>query len=620
MTTPYVSRRHLPSCGPLSSRNASRTVEITQGKFTRSQLEDACKRNKTKEIAAMAASRKRNAMAVQNQRVTQRGVDPVDTSSQLRSLDAGVKLCARKYNEAKAQAGKLDDEVRSRSDELIELEREADALHEMLEGNNTDARKITQLSAEIQETHDCSENTLLYRHQLNHMHQRLQKNSVCLDGHIGEMTITLSSAQKERDRSQKMLAELESGLTCASIELDETIQDTRIVEDERNRELSMKQLEASNAGRMEEWNRERVNSNLAMQVSFADANKDERDRLQRSIRDGESQLKDLSQSIDENTAKLTSFEESFAHIKHATGVNSLEEMVRKIIDHEQNHNQLMQEKKEAEERLKAAKTSLSKDLKALAELKTNGFGTTEVNRDILDDIKSSIASEKTEGKIVKSTNKRLEDLLVGLRQGGIGLYNRLLPFHSTLLNGGAPKLGEMDSTNAIQAASDTLEMISFTEKILGKMLVEIGGIRFVDSKSSRGKGAGSESPTERINCRVSPKKPNVDEYVAEDDDASVGSSDDIPSRNKLKTSSEQHVEAQKLEDLKKRKRRIEPKPSPTHNDYDDAMQTDTEPQSATPNKLSNLTSPSRSRPRAHNSKEDPMVRVQAFLTELPSLE
>mmetsp|Transcript_22453 Transcript_22453/g.35335 ORF Transcript_22453/g.35335 Transcript_22453/m.35335 type:complete len:399 (+) Transcript_22453:439-1635(+) len=398
MTTPYVSRRHLPSCGPLSSRNASRTVEITQRKFTRSQLEDACKRNKTKEIAAMAASRKRNAMAVQNQRVTQRGVDPVDTSSQLRSLDAGVKLCARKYNEAKAQAGKLDDEVRSRSDELIELEREADALHEMLEGNNTDAKKITQLSAEIQETHDCSENTLLYRHQLNHMHLRLRKNSVCLDGHIGEMTITLSSAQKERDRSQKMLAELESGLTCASIELDETIQDTRIVEDERTRELSMKQLEASNAGRMEEWNRERVNSNLAMQVSFADANKDERDRLQRSIRDGESQLKELSQSIDENAAKLTTFEESFAHIKHATGVNSLEEMVRKIMDHEQNHNQLMQEKKEAEERLKAAKTSLSKDLNGLAELKTNGFGTTEVNRDILDDIKGSIASEKTEGE------------------------------------------------------------------------------------------------------------------------------------------------------------------------------------------------------------------------------
>lgn len=498
-TRPHIQRRHLPTCGPLSSRKSSR-VEISK-RFTRSELEDACRRNKTKEIAAMAASRKRNATAVQNQRATQRGADRVDTSGQLRSLDVGVKLCARKHNEAKAQAGRLEEEVKSRSDELIELEREAKALHEMLEGNNEDARKITRISAEIQASGDCSEDTLLYRHKLNHMHKRLGKNSVSLDGHIGEMSATLFSAQKERDRSQKMLAELESCLTCASIELDETIHDTRIVEDERNRELAMKQLEASDAGRMEEWNRERVSSNLAIQVSLTDANRSERDRLQRTIRDSQTQLKELSKSMEENAAKLTSFEESFTHVKQATGVNSITEMVHKITNHEENHLQLMEEKKEAEERLKAAKRSLSKDQEALAQLKTNGFGTTEINREILDDIKGSIGSEKTEGKIVKSTNKRLEDLLVGLRQGGIGLYNRLLPFHSTLLNGEVPKLGEMDSTNAIQAASDTMEMISFTEKILGKMLVDIGGIRFVDSKAGTGK-EGAESPTERMNCRV----------------------------------------------------------------------------------------------------------------------
>ncbi|KAL7542420.1 LOW QUALITY PROTEIN: hypothetical protein ACHAXR_012063 [Thalassiosira sp. AJA248-18] len=553
-------------------RSKSSRVEISK-RFTRTELHDACKRHKTKEIAAMAASRKRNAITVQNQRVT-RGADPVDTSTQLRSLDAGVKLCARKYNEAKAQAVRLEEEVNSRSDELIELEREAKALHEMLEGNNADARKITQLSAEIQEVNDCSEDTLLYRHQLHHMQHRLGNNSVSLDGHIGEMSATLSSAQKERDRSQKMLAELESGLTCASIELDDTIQDTRITEDERNRELSMKQLEASDAGRMEEWNRERVNSNLAMQVSLADANRSERDRLQRTIRDRQSQLKELSKSMDENAAKLSSFEESFTYFKQATGVNSLTEMVHKITDHEENHLQLMKEKKDAEERLKAAKTSLSKDQEALAQLKTNGFGTTELNRDILDDIKGDIASEKTEGKIVKSTNKRLEDLLIGLRQGGIGLYNRLLPFHSTLLNGEAPKLGEMDSTNAIQAASDTLEMVSFTEKILGKMLIDIGGIRFVDSKADTGKETGPENPTERMNCRVTPKKPNTDEDATEDDDTTVDSCDDVPSRSRVKMTSEMHVEAQRLEELKKRKsaRQRVPKSSPTQKgiDYDAA--------------------------------------------------
>merc|ERR1719253_497967 len=573
----------------------------------------------------MAAARKRNAAATQHQRASQRGAaepssrgEAADPSGQLRSLDAGMKLCARKYNEAKAQADRLAEEVKSRSDERIELEREAKALHEMLEGNNADARKITRISAEIDEANECAENILLYRHQLNHMHHRLRKNSVSLDGHIREMTATLESAQKERDRSKNMLAELETGLTCASIELDETIQDARLVQEERVRELAATEQEASHASKMEEWNRERVTSNLARQESFADANKRERERLRRERQDGHARLRELSKATDETAVELASFEESFAHVKQATGVNSLTEMVHKILDHERNHRQLMQEKKDAEERLKAAKTALSKDQQFLAKLKTNGFGTTELNREILDDIKGSIANEKTEGKIVKSTNKRLEALLVGLRQGGIGLYNRLLPFHSSLLTGEAPKLGEMDSTCAIQAASDTMEMISFTEKILGKMLVEIGGIDHANSKAGREK---VDIPTERMNCRVTTKKlATTADYAAEDDDTAADSSDDIPSRTGLKMSSELRVEARRQEELKKTKKTESAKPPPS-SARDEEPGTAAEPSlPATPSKLLHLTSPPRSRPKAHNSKEDPMERVQAFLTKLPSLE
>ena len=54
-----------------------------------------------------------------------------------------------------------------------------------------------------------------------------------------------------------------------------------------------------------------------------------------------------------------------------------------------------------------------------------------------------------------------------------------------------------------------MDMISFTEKILGKMLIDIGGIRFVDSNAGTEKEGGPESPTERINCRVTPKVPMI---------------------------------------------------------------------------------------------------------------
>lgn len=636
-TPPQIHRRHLPTCGPISSSKFSTRVEVGEvsKRFTRDELEDACRRNKAKDIAAMTASRKRNAIAVQNQRVTQSGADPVDTSSgQMRLLDVGVKLCARKCNDAKAQADRLEEAVKTQNHELFELNREANALHEMLDGNHEDMRKIASLEAEIHDADSCSEAMLLYRHQLNHMHQRLGNDSVSLDGQLGEISAALSTAEKERVCSQKMLADLESSLVCASIELDETIRDTRVVEEERKHDLAMKQQDATSAGRMEEWNKARLRSNLALNASLADANRSERERLQRTIRERQSQLKDLRKSLGEHAAKLMSLEESFMNIEEGTGVNSIAAMVLKMTYHEEHHLRLMQEKKDAEERLKAAKASLSNDQEELDRFKTKGIGSTELNREILDDIKGSIASEKKGGKITKSTNERIEILLVGLRNGGIGLYNRLLPFHSTLLDGEAPNLGDLISTNAIQTASDTMEMISFTEKILGKMLTEIGGIRFVEPKAGRGKEDDFASPTNVINCRVAPKvrwscafmyifrrsltdtvgaKPATQvEYDAEDDDedATVDSTDDVPSRNRLKMKSEIHVDTRKQETRKKRVKQQQ-SPSQKEIEFDDTIQTASDP--AEDLAWEELTTPSKSRPK----RPDPMDGMRVFLTELP---
>ncbi|KAL3773756.1 hypothetical protein HJC23_005767 [Cyclotella cryptica] len=620
-TTTRYHLRKLPTCGPLTHSKSVTGGEISK-RLTRSELEDACRRHKAKEIAAMAASRKREAISVQNQRTTNRGIDKVDASSQLHVLDVGVKLCARKYNESKAQADKLNDEVKSLCDDVIELERESTALHEMLEGKHSEAQKITMLSADIKEAHDCSEWTLMYRHQLHHMHNRISKNSIILDGHIGEMSATLATAHKEKERSQKMLAEVESAVTFASIELDETIRDTNMAEGERNRELTIKQLEAGDTSRIERWNSARINSNLSVQQHLAGADKLERDRIQRLIRDREEKLKELNNSTEEMTVKLAELEGCFLQLKQATGVNCLAEIVAKISSHEENRQQLLKEKKEAEERLLAAKATFSSNQEALDKIKTNGLGGTELSRDVIKRIKTDIYNEKSEGKIVKSTNARLEALLVGLRQGGIGLYNRLLPYHSDLLNEEAPKLGEIDSTNTVQAASDTLEMINFTEKILGKMLIDIGGIRFVDTKSDIEKDGTPESP--RLNCRIRPKF-NVDE----DDNTTVKTSideygdspRDVPSRNKLKKNSEKcSIEAVKLLELKSTKSKLKSSLQPRDDSTDDNAQNSMALTPVPIKKAARLSSPSSLRAKPIGPREDPLDRVHAFLTELPCLD
>jgi len=541
-----IRKRQLPSCAPFKSKATS--TGIVSSKLTRAELEVASRNLKSKDIAAMAASRQRAILALKKRReAQQRGSDHIDASGQMRSLDIGVKLCARKYNDAKAQADKLEDEVRSRCDDLVGLERESKALHEMLQGNNSDAMKISRLSQEIQETNDSSDHTILYRHQLNYMRQRVRKNSVTMDYYMEEMSDILIVGEKEREWRKKMLAEVESGLSCASIELEETIHDTKIEEEKRIRELIALQSEAEDAARMEEWNRERMNNNLELQESFRDTNKEERERLQKAIGERKSQLQALQVSLEENAVKLGTVDECFAHIKHTTGVNSLKEMIMKISQHDTNHQRLVKEKKEVEERLRKDKLSLSNDQDSLDRMKTNGVGDIEWNRDVLDNLQASIANEKAEVKIAKSANERLEDLLVGIRQGSNGLFNRLLPFHSTLfLDEDAPKLGKIDLINATQAASDTLEMIQFTEKVLNKILGEIGGIRQVP-KLDAGNESRPQTPGQDLNCRVSPtktdlEKDTIDNAVSHASNDAVSEPDTseenrTPTRKELKSNS-----------------------------------------------------------------------------------
>ena len=529
-----IRKRQLPSCPAFKSKASNGIASSKQ--FTRHELEDASRRFKRKDIAAMAASRQRAILTVQKQRETQkRETNHVDSSGQMRSLDVGVKLCARKYNDAKAEADKLEDEVRSRCDDLIGLEREAKALHEMLEGNNSDARKITQLSAEIEETNKNSDRILLYRHQLNFMRQRVQKNSVTMDCHIEEISDTLSSAEKEREWRKKMLAEVENGLTCAAIELEETTQDARIAENRRTRELHVLRTEAEDAAKMEEWNRERMNTNLALHESFRDTNKDERERLQKAMRERKAQLQVIHKSLEENAVRLGEVDECFAHIKHSTGVNSLKEMIMKTSQHDATRQRLLMERKDSEERLKEAKLSLLNDQALLDKMKTSGIGDVEWNRDVLDKIQASIADERAEVKITKSANERLGELLVGIRQGSNGLFNRLLPFHSTLfLTESAPKFSDIDLTNATQVASEVLEVIQFTEKTLGKILSEIGGIRLVP-KLDAGSQSRPQTPGQAdLNCRVSPKA-STESHVSTRDKAIM---EDTPTRKDLKSDSE----------------------------------------------------------------------------------
>ena len=495
----------------------------------------------------------------------------------MRILDTGVKLCARKLNEAKAQADKLDEELVKNLDELKDLARERDALDDMLNGNNDDARRIEKLTKEIEEINETSEQQLYYRVQLNHVKDRLEKNSLVTDGQMSALSDTVDASERELAKCERVLGEVQSTHTKALRDLENAVRDVELERQQRNSELATLRCKAENSERMEKWGLALEGSRPTVEESFGGSKKHDKDKNLPSVRERKAELAQLRSVLDAKTATNSNLEESFKNIKQATGVNSLTEMLEKLTRHQEHRDRLLAEKKDTEDRLNAAKQSLENAHQRFEKAKANGFGDTELNRDVTNELEESIALEKVKGKVALSLNDRMEGVLVGLRQGGMGLYQRLLPFHPSLLEGEAPQLSESSTASAIQAAYDTMEMLKVTEHILDKMLDAVGGVERISSDvttaalSQEGRYGSIESlenPNLReSNCRIQTKEDSLRTHKNGDKDNDEGGlsndvfSDDtsdannrIPSRSFLKHASQKVAGGSKKHDSLEHKR------------------------------------------------------------------
>jgi hypothetical protein len=95
----------------------------------------------------------------------------------------------------------------------------------------------------------------------------------------------------------------------------------------------------------------------------------------------------------------------------------------------------------------------------------------------------------------------------------------------------------------------------------------------------------------------------------DDDDATIDSTDDIPSRNRLKMNSEVRVDARRQETRKKRGKQQQ-SPCQEEIEFDDTIQTAPDPEDHV---WEQLMTPSKSHPKT----PDQISGMRAFLTELP---
>ena len=383
------------------------------------------------------------------------------------------------------------------------------ALLEMKQKATPEAVRIDELIEKIEETRVMTENKLHYRRQLQHMHRRLAANQITFDAHINAMEDAKQAAIKEHDDVKALMRQLEAGKTKAVLDLYDTQRQVSVERRDRAKIIAVRKLEAHNARKMEEWRKEReaaARNDTADQRG--DLSAEEERALQAKLAEREHLADELRAANEAKLHEFNALEEQFTTIRQATGVNDLEEMVEKFIGQEGNRQTLLKEQREVELKLSAAKKTKEEAEGTFSELKASGIGSTELNREVSDELDAEIQAGRMELKMTRAACERLENVLVSLRQGAIGLFQRLEHFRHLLDS----EDEGIHQTNETSATIDPVEALALSELVLGKMMESVGG--------------GDSSPT-----RVGGGIPGGGDggEAGEDDDTAQAPPDDVSS-------------------------------------------------------------------------------------------
>ena len=380
--------------------------------------------------------------------------------------------------------------------DMYKRNQEQSSLEDMLKPDCHYTVTINKLLEKIRVVQDDTDRRLHYRRQLEHMLKRLQKNQLAFDCHLGHMADARDAALREHADMEAMTRQIEAGHTAVTLELAEAQRLKDVEQGEMDRALAQREAEAEQSARMEAWQKQRKLERQQFQAEMrGDLSENEEKLLQAKLRERKATLSDVRAEHETLQREANQLEGAFAAVRQATGVNSLDEVVEKFQSQQSNRKSLMAEKRDAEERLLQAKRSKERLEARFAELRASGIGSTEMNRDIAEQLEGEIAGARAELKASNAGCERLEAVLVALRQGAVGLYQRLRPFgHLLEGEGSLPTAAMLPGATMTQSGPpdvqsvDSADALHLSEIMLSKMVEILGG----------GDHGGARSPVAQI--------------------------------------------------------------------------------------------------------------------------
>eukprot|EP00903_Cladosiphon_okamuranus_P012596 g11787.t1 len=465
-----------------------------------------------------------------------------EMGGQLRVMETGVVTTSRRYNELKLKADRKAVELQSLLDTLTMIKLEHDALEKMKLRQTPESDRIETLTANIEEASAEIQGKLHYRRLLNHMLQRLERNKVKFHAHLNSMEESMNATKREKMDVESLTHQLETGRTRATLELQEAQRFVAMERRERNWLMSNKEREAENARSMEICRQQRELTRVRMvQTLRGDLTSQEEADLIDLLAEKEASTNKMRAQNEIQQRQVATMEATFARIRQATGVNTLEEMVLKLANQSTNHTTLEEEKREAESKLARAKEARQSEDTRFSYMKASGVGNTELNRDISDKLNNDIQEYRVEAKMKKAAHERLQSTLTGVKQGAVSLWQRLQPYSFLLDTVDGDFLQRMKEKTDAEVQRDTVKALGLSETLLSMMLEVVSGTHDASTTRFGGGAGGSGSAGAGGNGQGDAEDTSDIGSAANAPDSTCASVEEVPSmRNNIRVRSNAH--------------------------------------------------------------------------------
>ncbi|KAL3662617.1 hypothetical protein V7S43_012469 [Phytophthora oleae] len=376
---------------------------------------------------------------------------PETDSSQrdIESLEDGVHLNARKFNELKLMVDRRQRDLHGLLDELRVLQLENEALSRIQKQDTPVSKKNIQIKQHIEQCTSSMEEQMHLRRQLEHMIRRLQTTQLRVDSQLSGMSATVDSSEREVEEVKTLCRQLEVGKSRAVQFLQDVQLLLQMERKARARELGDHEVRARNSQKMESWRLQRAQERAEMVAEMrGDLSAEEEARLVKCIENRERANEALHAANMVKSQKNADFEAVLAELKLAMGATNLREVVEKIGAQAATSLSLDTEKTQAEERLVSVRLQKEQALQELNELKASGIGGIELNREVYNTLEKEIQQAKASLKVNKSAFERLDGVMSAVRQGSFGLARRLQAFDDVLETGMGDTCGVGSTPNS----------------------------------------------------------------------------------------------------------------------------------------------------------------------------